>query len=259
MHKFLVRAAALSVLVFLAAFDLVPADALAGLGALGYTAIKLDGFNNVGAGQKGIAQIPIGAAYRAIMVKLATTANPVPTQAQIDAAFTRWHLKVDGASKLDMTGLQLKEWNLYHGWADEAGYRTIWFADPKQATLFHEDFLLYGTMGMKTFTLEIDADAAAAGAAMELYGLVDPRALPLGAHRINQVYAETIGGAGTYNVLLYPAQRERVFLERLHCKMSANSITNARLVLPTAKGDQEAYNLPIGGAKTLNGGQLAPF
>lgn len=267
MHKaFLIRAAALLLAVGAVALgidlDLLPRNAfdyLAGVGAIGYTALKLDGFNNNGAGQTAIAQIPIGAAYKCLLVKCATTANPVPTQAQIDAAFTRWHLKVNGVSKYDLTGLQLKEFNLYHGYTDEAGYRTIWFADPRQATLFAEDFLLYGTRGMKTFTLEVTADAAAAGAFLELYGLIDPRALSLGAHRVTQSYAEAIGGAGVYNVKLYPPEADRVFLEKIHCKMSANNITNARLVLPTGAGDVELYNLATAGAKTLNAAQFSPF
>lgn len=258
MHKFLIGAVALA-LSALVALDVLPADALAGLGAIGYTALKLPGFNNQGAGNTAIAQISTGAAYKALLVKCATTANPVPTQAQIDAAFTRWQLKVNGVPKYDLTGAQLKEHNLYHGWADEAGYRTLWFADPKQATLFAEDFLLYGTAGLKTFTLEVDADAAAAGANLELYGFIDPRALPLGAHRMTQRYSEAIGGSGVFNVALYPAQAERMFLEKIHCKMSANNITNARLVLPTGAGDVELYNLATAGAKTLNGAQFAPF
>lgn len=267
MHKAsLIRAAAILLAVGVLSLgvnlELLPRDAfagLAGVGAIGYTALKLDGFNNNGAGQTAIAQIPIGAAYKCLLVKCATTANPVPTQAQIDAAFTRWHLKVNGVSKYDLTGLQLKELNLYHGWVDEAGYRTIWFADPRQATLFAEDFLLYGTSGMRTFTLEVTADAAAAGAFLELYGFIDPRRLPLGAHRRTQSYAEAIGGAGVYNVKLYPAETERVFLEKIHCKMSANNITNARLVLPTGAGDVELYNLATAGAKTLNAAMFSPF
>lgn len=266
MHKAsLIRAAAFA---FNVAFGVFAVAAIArpdwfGLesagAVLGYAALKLAGFNNNGAGNTAIAQIQIGAAFKSLLVRCATTANPIPTQAQIDAAFTRWLLKVNGAEKYDLTGLQLKELNLYHGWVDEAGYRTIWFADPKQATLFAEDFLLYGTAGMKTFTLEVTADAAAAGATLELYGLIDPRPLSLGAHRVTQKYSEAIGGAGIYNVLLYPAQAERMFLEKVHFKMSANNITNARLVLPTGAGDQELYNLATAGAKTLNGAQFAPF
>jgi hypothetical protein len=266
MHKAsLIRAAGILLAVSFVSHgvdaDLLPLsafDALAGVGAIGYTAIKLQGFNNQGAGNTAIAQIPIGAAFKALLVKCATTANPVPTQAQIDAAFTRWVLKVNGIEKYDLTGVQLKELNLYNDWVDEAGYRTIWFADPKQASLFAEDFLLYGTAGMKTFTLEVTADAAAAGANLELYGFIDPRAMPLGAHRRTQKWSEAIAGAGVYNVLLYPAVQERVFLEKIHCKMSANNITAARLILPTGAGDQEIYNLATAGAKTLNAAQFAP-
>lgn len=250
--------AALAVLGILSivAPELAPAESRV---ALAYAALKLAGFNNNGAGNTAIAQIQVGAAFKCLLVKCATTANPVPTQAQINTAFTAWVLKVNGAEKYNLTGAELNAMNAYHGWLDENGYRTIWFADPKQATLFAEDFLLYGTNGMKTFTLEVTADAAAAGANLELYGLIDPRPLALGAHRVTQKYTEAIGGAGVYNVLLYPAQAERVFLEKIHFRMSANNITNARLVLPTGAGDQELFNLATGGAKTINGGQFASF
>lgn len=267
MHKAsLIRAAAFAFDVAFGCLALAGLGALAlgydlgdGKAALAYAALKLAGFNNNGAGNTAIAQIQIGAAFKCLLVKCATTANPVPTQAQINTAFTAWVLKVNGAEKYNLSGAELAAINAYHGFADQNGYRTIWFADPKQATIFAEDFLLYGTAGMRTFTLEVTADAAAAGATLELYGLIDPRPLTLGAHRVTQKYTEQVGGAGIYNVLLYPAQAERVFLEKIHFRMSANNITNARLVLPTGAGDQELYNLAVNGATTINGGQFSPF
>lgn len=268
MHKAsLIRAAAI---LFDVAFSLA---ALAGLVsilapeivpdvtkfALAYAPLKLQGFTNNGAGNTAVANIQVGAAFKALLVRCATTANPVPTQAQISAAFTAWVLKVNGAEKWNLTGAELATYNAYHGFADQDGYRTIWFADPSQATIFSEDFLLYGTVGLRTFTLEVTADAAAAGASLELYAMIDPRGLSLGAHRVTQKYTEAIGGAGVYNVLLYPAQADRMFLEKIHFRMSANNITNARLLLPTGAGDQELYNLATNGAKTLNGAQFRPF
>ncbi len=247
----------LALAVFALAYLVVPdVLGLAAPGAaLGFVVVKLPGFANVGVSQTAIANIPRGVSYRALFTGI--TDNAVdPTQAVITARYTRWVVKANGVIKIDLTGGQLQELNAYKGNADENGVRSIWFVDPKQATMMSEDAMLYGTANLDTFSLEVDIGAAAVGPILELHAMIDPRPMPLGVHRITQVLTEAPGGVNTaYQVLNMPPRIRGRYAEKIHFKASANAINAARLIL----NNQDIWAGKVKLAKSINGGSYFSF
>lgn len=221
----------------------------------GFVLVKLPGFSNVGVSQTAIATLPRGPSYRNLVVGITDNATD-PTQAVISARYTGWRVKANGITKFELTGTLLQELNAYHGHADENGIRSIYFVQPKQATIGSEDALLYGTNNLDTFQLEVDIGAAAVGPILELHAMIVPDKLPLGAHRITQVLTEAPGGASTaYQVLNMPPRIAGRFLEKIHFKASANAIQAARMIV----NQQDWWIGKTKLAKSLNGAAYIPF
>lgn len=227
-----------------------------GAAVVAFVLVKLPGFSNVGVSQTAIANIVRGVAYRSLHVGITDNAID-PTQANISTRYKRWTVKVNGITKHDLTGTLLQELNGYHGHADENGVRSIWFVQPKQATIGSEDAMLYGTANIDTFSLEVEIDATAVGPILELHAMITPAALKLGAHRVSQVLTEAPGGANTaYQVLNY-GQRgvAGMWLEKIHMKASANHINAARLI----RNQQDFWTGKVKLAKSINGAAYIPF
>lgn len=234
--------------------DVAGASGLFGVTA-GFVVVKLPGFSNVAVSNTAIANIPRGVSYRSLHTGITDNATD-PTQAVISARYTRWVVKVNGITKIDLTGTLLQELNGYHGHADENGVRSIWFVQPKQATLASEDAMLYGTANIDTFSLEVDVGAAAVGPILELHAMIVTDRLPLGAHRITQTFTEAPGGVSTaYQVLSLAPRIPGRFLEKLHFKASANTINAARMIV----NQQDFYLAKVKLAKSINGAAYIPF
>lgn len=214
--------------------------------------VNLPGFTGVGAGQTAIANIPLGLSYHALVIGATNAGVDATTQANINTHFTRWQLKVNGRPKYDLSGSQHYMLNQYHGHVDEPGVRTLWFTQPKQATLNGEDAMLYGTKGLQTMTLEVDIGAGATSPTLDVKALIDPRSLPLGSHRVVEKLTETIGATGTYNLLGYPPKRGRL-LEKVH--FNGGTISAARLIA----NNQDLFNVATKYAKSINGAMFSPF
>jgi hypothetical protein len=137
---------------------------------------KLPGANGVGAGQTATFDLPIGARYHLLWIRVKDTASDVYTSIISDI-----RIKVNGKTQREFTPAQLQALNILMGAeygvsakdADGWTMIPIFFAEPWRRDPKVADGMAWGTGNLATFQLEIDILATAAGVALEGYAEVD--------------------------------------------------------------------------------------
>jgi len=114
----------------------------------------------VSAGQTATLNIPLGATFHRIDLRLkASAANGTPT----DVTEANWknyigdiRLMVNGNTQIEVTAEYLIQRAKFHGYTLEDGVLPIFLSSPWARTQGGEDQTSYGTIGMQSFTLEVE-------------------------------------------------------------------------------------------------------
>lgn len=158
---------------------------------------KLPSFNAVAAGSTATVNLPTGPTYQAIGINYKRN-GVAATEAQIKADLKRFRIKINGTTRIDISGKHLIDVMMkYYGISFVAGLIFIPLSRPWLKTMEGEDNLAWGTKNVQTLGLEIDIDAAAVTPTLTGEAFILPYDRDLGA--IIQVmefpFSTAVGGA----------------------------------------------------------------
>lgn len=131
---------------------------------------KLPTMLGVVAGSTATVHCPLGYTYHEIGIRMKAGA------VQIDVAVADWvnnidniRVMVDGDPVIEITAENLVKLNQYYGQTLVDGMLPIFFSMPWMRTAGGEDATAFGTIGMKTFTVEVELKAGLANIELSAY------------------------------------------------------------------------------------------
>jgi len=153
----------------------------------------------IGAGQTASVNLPIGLTYQRLYIrcnaKIGTAAAADVTQANWANVIDEIRLLVDGDSQITIDAADLVKLNAFHGHEYVNGVLPIYLGRPWMRTAGGEDQTAYGTVGMATFSLEMDIKDGVVINSLEVYA-VQSEATAYGPHLRIQKFTRNQGVTG---------------------------------------------------------------
>ncbi|HEV7283954.1 MAG TPA: major capsid protein P2 [Kaistia sp.] len=165
--------------------------------------LKLPSFNAVAAGQTANLLVPRGPTYRQVLLDYRKAGTPA-TEAQMRTDLTKIRFKVNGVSRIDMSGSDLIDIVKYMGFVIEDGILPVFLAWPTARTATLEDALAWGTQDVDTFTIEVDIAAAAGAVTLAATAITNPVRRPLGPIMQMNTLSFASSAAGVYELSTLP-------------------------------------------------------
>lgn len=181
---------------------------------------KMPDLQNVVAGQRASARLPVGLTYNYLFVR-AKTAGTDMTEAQMKSMLNDVRLLIDGDLKIEASATELLDIAQYYGITIQDGVLPIVFSRPWMRTVQGEDVLAYGTKDVATMDITIDVDATALTPTLELYAVQSAPA-ELGQHLVIKRHSRTVSATGEVEEANLP--RGNFGLMALH--MTTASVSN---------------------------------
>ncbi len=174
--------------------------------------VSLPSFSAVAAGQTAAIDLPVTDVYHGLRIKYNTTVAGGPTRATAEAHIPQIRVKVNGKVQRRFSLKQLNALNAYHGIPFTAGDATkpaifpIYFSEPWRRSAQGEDSLGWGMADVETFQVEIDLDAAAAGASLSMVGIKEKGNRPMGPIVKVRNFRVPVSAVGVVNLTTLPKQ-----------------------------------------------------
>lgn len=160
----------------------------------------------IGAGQTASVNLPLGLTYNRLYIRCNAQISGSPK----DLAAADWgtvvdeiRLMVNGDARITITAADLVKMNTYYGFAPKAGVLDLFLSRPWMRTIGGEDQTAYGTIGMSTFTLEIDIKAGQTVNSLNVYAQ-QSAATAWGPHLRIQRFARNQGVTGEAEIADIP-------------------------------------------------------
>jgi hypothetical protein len=187
---------------------------------------RLPAANQVSAGTTSTFQVPLGPTYRSLNLRY-TSGGSDANEATQASDIERIRLKVNGISRIDVSGARWHSLVKYYGFSIADGVFPIPFSRKYLRTTAGEDNTSLGTGNLQSLTLEVDIASGATTPTLALDGEQIPVVRDLGS--MIQVLENTFtaGASGTFEVSTLP--RSNGALKALH--MHSSAITAAELSL----------------------------
>lgn len=126
----------------------------------------------IGAGQTASVNLPLGLTYNMLLIRCNAQIGGVAT----DLAAGDWasvigeiRLMVDGDARITIDAEDLVKLNQFYDETPQAGTLPLFLSRPWMRTIGGEDQTGYGTVGMATFTIEIDVKDGAVVNSLNVY------------------------------------------------------------------------------------------
>lgn len=160
--------------------------------------VKLPPFQSVGPGNIAICPVPTGPSYHGFMVRVRH--NPGAGMVDMTPADMETHIQeirliLDGRTKIELTGAELRYLNTYYGLTGIAGVLRLVFARPWARLPAVEYAMRYGTLDVRAASLEIKLSESVVSPTLEAYAY-QGTSERLGRHIEIRRYAQTYAGAG---------------------------------------------------------------
>ena len=141
---------------------------------------RMPDFQNVVAGGRATANLPVGATYNVIGIPYKLGGTPA-TEAEINSDIEEVLLKINGKEKIRLTGEELLKRYKYLGHKVKNGVIPLVFSQPNTRTLVTEDALGYGTADVSTMQIEVKIASGVIDPTLELFA-EQSEGRPLGEH-----------------------------------------------------------------------------
>jgi len=152
----------------------------------------------IGAGQTASVNLPIGLTYQRLYIRCNYNDGII----DVDVPVTDWgdvieeiRLMVNGDAEITMDAADIAKLNNYYGQSMVAGALPLFLGRPWMLTAGGQDQTAYGTVGMQSFTLEMDIKAGAEINSLLVYAN-QSAATPWGPHIKVRKYSRTQGVTG---------------------------------------------------------------
>lgn len=160
----------------------------------------------IGAGQTASVNMPLGLTYERLYIRC--NWNNGGTDEDVVAAdwgsvIGEIRVMVNGDARYTIDAADLVKLNSYYGEAPKAGVLPIFFSRPWMRTIGGEDASGYGTVGMATFTLEMDIADGVTVNSLTVTAVQSP-ATPWGAHLRVQKFQRNQGVTGSAEIADIP-------------------------------------------------------
>lgn len=199
----------------------------------------------IGAGQTASISLPLGLTYTRLMIR----AKAQVGSSQVDLLPLSWstvfgeiRLMVNGDAQITIDAGDLVKLNQFYGKTPIAGTLPLFLSRPWMRTIGGEDQTGYGTVGMDTFSIEIDIKAGANLSLLEVYA-VQSAATVYGPHLRIQRYTRNQGVTGPaeiadivrgpYAMLALHVNTDKIGVVEVH--------TDGRKIIETDKQIREAH------------------
>lgn len=156
----------------------------------------------IGAGQTATVNLPLGLTYDRLYIRCNAQIALAPKDlaaADWDTVFGDMRLMVNGDAQITASAAQLVALNQFYGQTLQAGALPIFLSRPWMRSPIGEDQSGYGTVGMATFSLEMDVKAGQTINSLEVYAL-NSKATNWGSHLRIQRYTRQQGVTGTAEI-----------------------------------------------------------
>lgn len=140
---------------------------------------KLPSFNTVAAGQTSALQLPIGPTYRCIKLKH-TASGAATNEANTGANLSRIRIKINGITRIDISGANRIALNKYYGLQFNNGEIMIPFSRRWMKTKEGEDNVALGTKNLNSLSIEVDIAGGVVSPTLEAWAEIDPMPRDLG-------------------------------------------------------------------------------
>ena len=131
----------------------------------------------VAAGAIASVALPIGLTYHRLYIVMEADlgAGPVPLPAdEWENHVEEIRVMVNGDAQIIIDAKDLVALNAYHGMPDQEGTLALYLSQPWMRTANGEDQTAYGTVGLASFTLEIDLKEGISSPKLEVYAVQSP-------------------------------------------------------------------------------------
>lgn len=155
---------------------------------------QMPAVEGLGANQTASVRLPTGLTYERLFIEVEGAADTPLPLASAATYLSEIRLMVNGDATITIDAADLITLNAYYGYTQSAGVIPLMLARPHMRTIGGEVMTAYGTMGMDTFTLEIDI-AGTAPASMKVSAL-QSQGSPWGAHLRVQRFFRNQGVTG---------------------------------------------------------------
>ncbi|SFN65155.1 hypothetical protein SAMN05216224_108141 [Thioclava dalianensis] len=161
----------------------------------------------IGAGQTASVNLPLGLTYERLYIrcnaKIGAAAAADVVAADWSSVIDEIRLMVNGDARITIDAADLVKLNSFYGDAPLAGVLPIFLSRPWMRTIGGEDQTGYGTVGMATFTLEMDIKEGVTINSLTVSAVQSP-AKAFGAHLRIQKFARNQGVTGTAEIADIP-------------------------------------------------------
>lgn len=152
----------------------------------------------IGAGQTASINLPLGLTYTRLMIRAKADLGAGLVDlaaADWDTVFDEIRLMVNGDAQITIDAGDLVKLNQFYDETPKAGVLPLFLSRPWMRTIGGEDQTGYGTVGMDTFSFEIDVKAGQTVGLLEVYA-VQSAATAYGPHLRVQRYTRNQGVTG---------------------------------------------------------------
>ncbi|WGT50155.1 major capsid protein P2 [Thioclava nitratireducens] len=160
----------------------------------------------IGAGQTASVNMPLGLTYERLYIRCNADIAATPTDltaADWASVIGEIRVMVNGDARITIDAADLVKLNSFYGEAPKAGVLPIFFSRPWMRTIGGEDASGYGTVGMATFTLEMDIKDGATVNSLTVTAVQSP-ATPWGPHLRIQKFNRNQGVTGSAEIADIP-------------------------------------------------------
>jgi hypothetical protein len=199
----------------------------------------------IGAGQTASINLPLGLTYTRLMIRArATIGGSVVDLAPADwgTVFDELRLMVNGDSQITIDAADLVALNQYYDEAPIDGVLPLFLSRPWMRTIGGEDQTSYGTVGMDSFSFEIDVKAGQTIGLLEVYA-VQSAATVYGPHLRVQRYTRNQGVTGPAEIA--DIVRGPYAMLALHVNTAAigsvEVVTDGRKIIESDKQIRDAH------------------
>lgn len=199
----------------------------------------------IGAGQTASVNLPLGLTYDRLYIRVNATVGG----AAVDLTPAQWadhlgdiRLMVNGDARITIDAGDLVKLNQFYGQTPQAGVLPLFLSRPWMRTIGGEDQLGYGTVGISTFSLEMDIKPDVVINSMEVYA-VQSAATNFGPHLRIQRYLRNQGVTGPAEIA--DIVRGQYAMLALHVNTAAigqvEILTDQRKVIESDKAIRAAH------------------